>query len=157
MLWPVYLRLLRYCPSPPSLLLSSWCRQLLCNTAYRRHGASLRSPQEGRGSGCFQRATRMQRATEQQSASLNGQRYNYITKTEQTQCAMMSTLYGLLIVQSLKMCLVLHILLCLQWCSICPYSMLSDCLPVSHQHMETKHSHLSLEGCIQGSYNDCLP
>lgn len=63
----------------------------------------------------------------------------------------------LLIVQSLKMCLVLHILLCLQWCSICPCSMLSDCLPVSHQHKETKHNHLSLEGSIQGSYNDCLP
>lgn len=61
--------------SPPSLLLSSLCRQLLCNTACRRRGASPRSPLEGRGSGCFQMATRMQKAS-RRGVSI-------ITRTEQ--------------------------------------------------------------------------
>lgn len=75
----------------------------------------------------------MRRTIEQQSASLNKQRYNYITKRQNRQCAMMSSLYALLI-KSLKMCLVLHILLCLQWCSICPCSILSIKLTVCQCH-----------------------
>lgn len=42
--------------SPPSLLRSSWCKQLLCNTACRQREASRRSLLEGWGWGCFQMA-----------------------------------------------------------------------------------------------------
>lgn len=58
---------LSYASSPPFQLLSSWCRQLLWNTACRQRGASLHSPPEEQGSGCFQTATRMCRTAEKHS------------------------------------------------------------------------------------------
>lgn len=96
-------------------------------------------------------------------------RYNYITRTAQTRwCEIMSKVLLMQILRcSLKNTfLVLDFLLRLhpQWCSVCSLSIRTLCVCWCEQTAslwltctdKRTDTHLSLEGSIQGSYNDRL-